>query len=290
MMRIKWQNPQQQGRVHKRSRTATTTAEKQQYYKKRRLYNKNKTNGSSSSSSSKDLNELENKVTYSLDSLATITVMYNSLKHAYDNSKPELDQTSTATRLGEMERELLTAYDDLGLQVRHLARDMSKLEKQIKETTVMARRRLVRPPWCSMTAIIRLPWHCLSKQPLHLSIMFPQQQQQQHRHYSQQRQQPCQKRGPVTRFMVAFQRHRLSPTTTHRALVQNAAAATMLVGRVLPCCNSNKLYLSSPFVQFTLSIYVVMMIPYPLYLFSLYTPLSSLFMMIQCSLHPTHYL
>ncbi|KAI7876002.1 hypothetical protein K492DRAFT_172905 [Lichtheimia hyalospora FSU 10163] len=78
-----------------------------------------------------NIEQLEKELEYSLDTLATISVMYNSLLHAYHASKPELDRDHSATRLGEKEKELLTAYDDLGHQVTHLERYIIQLEKRL---------------------------------------------------------------------------------------------------------------------------------------------------------------
>ncbi|KAI9268853.1 hypothetical protein BDA99DRAFT_502820 [Phascolomyces articulosus] len=121
MIRIKWANPQKlQGRVQKRSRTTTSSSTTKKYHRK---IPKNNTS----------LHDLENELEHSLDSLASVTVMLESLRHAYTTCKSDIDQSSTATRLGAMEKELLTAYDDLGIQVRQLGRHITKLEKQIKE-------------------------------------------------------------------------------------------------------------------------------------------------------------
>ncbi|KAI8138233.1 hypothetical protein BJV82DRAFT_583108 [Fennellomyces sp. T-0311] len=117
MMRIRWTNPQQ-GRVHKRSPKPALKYTKKPKRKE-----------------DMSLPELENELAYSVDSLATISVMFDSLRHAYATSKPQMDRSSTATRLGDMEKELLTAYDDLGLQVVHLERHINKLERQIKQLT-----------------------------------------------------------------------------------------------------------------------------------------------------------
>ncbi|KAI7855727.1 hypothetical protein BDC45DRAFT_505730 [Circinella umbellata] len=130
MMRIKWANPQKQiqGRVYKRSRnttsSSTTTNKKYKKTYPKSQYNKQVV---------KSLPELEDELEHSLDSLTAVTVMFDSLRHAYTTCKSEIDQSSTPTRLGDMERELLTAYDDIGIQVRQLGRHIGKLEKQIKE-------------------------------------------------------------------------------------------------------------------------------------------------------------
>ncbi|KAI8056281.1 uncharacterized protein B0P05DRAFT_560194 [Gilbertella persicaria] len=80
-----------------------------------------------------EIEQLERELAFTYDTVATITVHFESLHHAYTSSKPQLDQSKTATRLGEMEKELLTAYDDLGLQVTHLERKIAKLEKRLAQ-------------------------------------------------------------------------------------------------------------------------------------------------------------
>lgn len=80
-----------------------------------------------------DLMKLEKELAYSYDTMATITVHFESLYHAYHNSKSKLDQNKTATRLCEMEKELLTAYDDLELQVKHFESKIGKLEQRMKQ-------------------------------------------------------------------------------------------------------------------------------------------------------------
>ncbi|GAA5799193.1 hypothetical protein EDC94DRAFT_608404 [Helicostylum pulchrum] len=79
----------------------------------------------------KEIERLQNELEFTYDTVATITVHFESLHHAYTCSKPELDKSKNSTRLGEMEKELLTAYDDLGLQVTHLERKIAKLEKRL---------------------------------------------------------------------------------------------------------------------------------------------------------------
>lgn len=80
-----------------------------------------------------EIERLSSELEFTYDTVATITVHFESLHHAYTCSKPELDKSKSATRLGEMEKELLTAYDDLGLQVTHLERKISKLEKRLAQ-------------------------------------------------------------------------------------------------------------------------------------------------------------
>ncbi|KAI8643041.1 hypothetical protein BD408DRAFT_415483 [Parasitella parasitica] len=85
-----------------------------------------------------EIKRLEKELAFTYDNIATITVHFESLHHAYTSSKPELDKSKSATRLGEMEKELLTAYDDLGLQVTHLERKIGKLEKRIAQLKQIA--------------------------------------------------------------------------------------------------------------------------------------------------------
>ncbi|KAF7723457.1 hypothetical protein EC973_002010 [Apophysomyces ossiformis] len=80
-----------------------------------------------------EIERLESELAFTYDSLATITVMFDSLRLAYANCKNEIEKSKSETRLGEMEKELLTAYDDLGLQVTHLEREIIKLEKRLME-------------------------------------------------------------------------------------------------------------------------------------------------------------
>ncbi|CEG82661.1 hypothetical protein RMATCC62417_16704 [Rhizopus microsporus] len=79
----------------------------------------------------KEIERLQNELEFTYDAVATITVNFQSLLHAYKCSEPQLEKTKSATRLCEMEKELLTAYDDLTLQVSHLERKIAKLEKRI---------------------------------------------------------------------------------------------------------------------------------------------------------------
>lgn len=91
------------------------------------------TAGSETLSSNQQIECLERELAFTYDTFATITVHFESLYHTYASCKPELDKSKSATRLGEMEKELLIAYDDLGLQVTHLERKIVKLEKCLKE-------------------------------------------------------------------------------------------------------------------------------------------------------------
>jgi hypothetical protein len=76
---------------------------------------------------------LLSELAFSYDSLATINVMFNSLRHAYtscDSIKKDKEEYGII-RLGDRERELLTAYDDLGLQVSHLEKKIALLENRL---------------------------------------------------------------------------------------------------------------------------------------------------------------
>ncbi|KAI9359743.1 hypothetical protein BD770DRAFT_385420 [Pilaira anomala] len=117
-------------RVHKRSTTST-----------RNNNNNNNSNPNTAAAAimtaeiktdpREEIERLQNELEFTYDTVATITVHFESLHHAYMCSKPELDKSKNSTRLGEMEKELLTAYDDLGLQVTHLERKIAKLEKRL---------------------------------------------------------------------------------------------------------------------------------------------------------------
>ena len=104
-------------------RTSSNSATQQQQVKK--------LTAGIQSDTRKEIARLENELEFTYDTVATITVHFESLYHAYTSSKSELDRTRSETRLGEMEKELLTAYDDLGLQVTHLERKIAKLEKRL---------------------------------------------------------------------------------------------------------------------------------------------------------------
>lgn len=84
---------------------------------------------------------LISKLDYSYDSLATINVIFDSLCFTYNNSKDDIEQRKNHTRLGEMEKELLAAYDDLCLQVNHLEKDVNKIEEafdKLKATHIIS--------------------------------------------------------------------------------------------------------------------------------------------------------
>ncbi|ORZ10203.1 hypothetical protein BCR42DRAFT_422963 [Absidia repens] len=74
----------------------------------------------------KQLITLENEMDFTQDAWATLNVMFESVRLAYLNCAPQL--SPHPTRLDAMEKELLSAYDDLELQVIHLDRHIQKLE------------------------------------------------------------------------------------------------------------------------------------------------------------------
>lgn len=84
-------------------------------------------------SEQQEIVKLESELTFTYDTLATINVMFDSLQHAYASSESEMERLRNPLRLSEKEKELLGAYDDLGLQVVHLERQIVKLEKKLKE-------------------------------------------------------------------------------------------------------------------------------------------------------------
>ncbi|KAI7871569.1 hypothetical protein BDF14DRAFT_1693423, partial [Spinellus fusiger] len=77
-----------------------------------------------------EIDQLVSELSFSYDALANINVMFDSLHNAYTTCRPEIEKNMTATRLGDMEKELLAAYDDVGLQVIHLERQIAKLESR----------------------------------------------------------------------------------------------------------------------------------------------------------------
>ncbi|KAL0096328.1 hypothetical protein J3Q64DRAFT_1016379 [Phycomyces blakesleeanus] len=88
-----------------------------------------------------EIDRLVTELAYAYDSVATITVHFDSLRHAYACSKSEIDRSTRATRLCDMEKELLTAYDDLGLQVVHLERKIVKLETRLTTLRLQERQK-----------------------------------------------------------------------------------------------------------------------------------------------------
>lgn len=75
--------------------------------------------------------ELMAELDYSYDTLATINVIFDSLRFTYVTSKNDIDQYKNNTMLGDMEKELLIAYDDLTLQINHLEKNICKIEKKM---------------------------------------------------------------------------------------------------------------------------------------------------------------
>ncbi|KAI9282745.1 hypothetical protein BY458DRAFT_497224 [Sporodiniella umbellata] len=77
------------------------------------------------------LKKLQKEWEFAHDSLASVIVNLESIHHAYKSSESELEETKSATRLCEKEKELLTAYSEVKLQASHLERKIAKLEKQM---------------------------------------------------------------------------------------------------------------------------------------------------------------
>ncbi|KAI7855730.1 hypothetical protein BDC45DRAFT_505746 [Circinella umbellata] len=125
---FKWASPQRvkSGRVHKRTGSTGSSSSRSSQSSLGSLSKKQP-------SSSSEISRLESEITFTYDAFATVTVMFDSLQHAYASSKAEMDKSRNATRLSEKEKELLAAYDDLGLQVVHLERQVVKLEKRLME-------------------------------------------------------------------------------------------------------------------------------------------------------------
>ncbi|KAI7880155.1 hypothetical protein K492DRAFT_178071 [Lichtheimia hyalospora FSU 10163] len=119
------------GRVHKRTTSSASSSSRST--KKSASHNSATTNKRNGATREEAIRQLESELNYTYDTLATIYVMFESLEHAYTSSKPEMDQSQNATRLSDKEKELLTQFDDLGLQVTHLERQIVKLEKRLVE-------------------------------------------------------------------------------------------------------------------------------------------------------------
>ncbi|KAI8138230.1 hypothetical protein BJV82DRAFT_632279 [Fennellomyces sp. T-0311] len=107
------------GRVHKRTGSASSP--------------RSVSSKKPASTPTNEIARLESEITFTYDAFATVSVMFDSLQHAYASSKAEMDKSRNETRLSEKEKELLAAYDDLGLQVVHLERQVVKLEKRLAE-------------------------------------------------------------------------------------------------------------------------------------------------------------
>jgi predicted nuclease with TOPRIM domain len=75
--------------------------------------------------------DLMSQLDYSYDALATINVIFDSLRHTYTNCKSKIEQQMTDARLCDMEKELLIAYDDLNSQIVNLEKDISLMEEKM---------------------------------------------------------------------------------------------------------------------------------------------------------------
>ncbi|KAI8368598.1 hypothetical protein EDC96DRAFT_504907 [Choanephora cucurbitarum] len=78
-----------------------------------------------------DMDDIQSDLDYACDSLASIQVVYDSLKHTYLGCQNKIEQHKANTRLCDMEKELLIAYDDISLQVAHLKKDIARIEKEM---------------------------------------------------------------------------------------------------------------------------------------------------------------
>lgn len=122
---LKWasHHTTETGNMHKNHTTATTP---------QLTPSSSSTCPTASLSTEQEIAKLESELTFTYDTLATINVMFDSLQHAYASSESEMERLRNPLRLSEKEKELLGAYDDLGLQVVHLERQIVKLEKKLK--------------------------------------------------------------------------------------------------------------------------------------------------------------
>ncbi|KAI9312498.1 hypothetical protein BX666DRAFT_2067184 [Dichotomocladium elegans] len=123
---LKWAPPNTvyAGRVKKRPSATLRPAGKQILHD---------TLANNNSSHSAWISKLESEIASANETLSTIIVMFDSLRHAYASSKYEMDMCRCETRLSEKEKELLSAYDDLGHQVIHLERQVRKLESKLAD-------------------------------------------------------------------------------------------------------------------------------------------------------------
>lgn len=78
-----------------------------------------------------DFEDLMSQLDYSYDALATINVIFDSLRHTYTNCKSKIEQQMTNVRLCDMEKELLIAYDDLNLQIINLEKNILLMEEKM---------------------------------------------------------------------------------------------------------------------------------------------------------------
>lgn len=96
------------------------------------------------------VHRLETELSFLQNECTTICIMFDSLRNAfYARALQQPDQFTAVPVLyhrqgrGDMDREMLTAYDDLTLKVRQLERKVDKLESEvcaIKEQLTKKRR------------------------------------------------------------------------------------------------------------------------------------------------------
>lgn len=117
------------GRVHKRTSSASSSASSRVSQSSRSCKKQARTPNTRAN----EIKRLESEISFTYETVATISIMLDSLRNAYATSKPEMDKSWSETRLSDMEKELLAAYDDLALQVLHLERQIVKLEKRLSD-------------------------------------------------------------------------------------------------------------------------------------------------------------
>lgn len=103
-----------------------------------------------------EMERLASELAFTYDHLATISVHFESLQLAY--TQADLNEHYSATRLGPKEKELLAAYDDLGLQVVHLERKIQTLETRLHELRTHDARALFR---VSASLLALWSFHCI---------------------------------------------------------------------------------------------------------------------------------
>jgi hypothetical protein len=79
------------------------------------------------------VSDLERDLAFTQDQLATILVMLESLRTAYSSRSPSPSSQPRTSRLEDVDRELLTAYDDIMTQVNHLEKRINTLESRLEE-------------------------------------------------------------------------------------------------------------------------------------------------------------
>ncbi|RUP48916.1 hypothetical protein BC936DRAFT_143657 [Jimgerdemannia flammicorona] len=79
------------------------------------------------------VSDLERDLAFTQDQLATILVMLESLRTAYSSRSPSPSSMPRTSRLEDVDRELLTAYDDIMTQVNHLEKRIATLESRLEE-------------------------------------------------------------------------------------------------------------------------------------------------------------